>query len=369
MQQLNYYVLWKKDSYILGKYMNLYYKKIYSLLCQIKFPSESYSILDFWEYKSEEKIKKFLLHPNVSSIINFISWNQHSNDIYYYQRILEWFLAKFISQNYNYDFSVNSNKLNNNITLTPLAINPYSWNDSHPDHEDNILWSYWDFEVKDWISIINASLQILEVVDEGFHSEISLIIKEIVPLWTSETLNNSWSYKWCIGVLYVWLLTWVKDPEIFALESIIHEYSHTKLNLVMTFDGVIACDWKAQYYSAIRPDARPISWVFLWYHAFAPTLLIIIKAFISWFIKDKKSWEERIALYYFKLKFLQKTIKKHAHFSLIWKDINFELDYTVSEIDDLYSKIWVSKSTIMKVYVWQKNHFQEVNTKYNNLKY
>jgi len=45
----------------------------------------------------------------------------------------------------------------------------------------------------------------------------------------------------------------------------------------MQFDDIVLNDRQEIYYSAIRPDARHIHWVFLGYHAFAPTLWKHIK--------------------------------------------------------------------------------------------
>jgi HEXXH motif-containing protein len=47
-------------------------------------------------------------------------------------------------------------------------------------------------------------------------------------------------------------------PEIYNLEAIIHESSHNKINLIKQFDPIMLNDIEEKYYSAIRPDARPI---------------------------------------------------------------------------------------------------------------
>jgi HEXXH motif-containing protein len=47
----------------------------------------------------------------------------------------------------------------------------------------------------------------------------------------------------------------------------------------MQFDPLMTNNYEEKYYSAIRPDARHIHGVFLGYHAFAPTMYIVMKAY------------------------------------------------------------------------------------------
>ena len=132
-------------------------------------------------------------------------------------------------------------------------------------------------------------------------------------------MHNSASYKECIGHIYLCYTINSHMPEVNNLEAIIHESSHNKLNLLMQFDPITLNDYEEKYYSAIRPDARPISWVFLGYHAFAPTMYIIMKAYSAWHLWWDKKWLEKIVLYYLKTKFLQKVIKKYG-FPVISKE-------------------------------------------------
>lgn len=109
--------------------------------------------------------------------------------------------------------------------------------------------------------------------------EVTSVIKKIIPLGTAKETHNSASYKECIWHLYLWYEITSNEPEVLNMDAIIHEYSHNKLNLILHFDSVILNPYEEKYYSAIRPDARPISGVFLGYHAFAPVMYLIMKAY------------------------------------------------------------------------------------------
>ena len=158
-------------------------------------------------------------------------------------------------------------------------------------------------------------------------------------------------------------------PEINNLEAIIHESSHNKLNLILQFDPIVLNDKSLKYYSAIRPDARHIHWVFLGYHAFAPTMYVIMKAYKAWALWNDKSWLEKIVLYYMKTKFLQKVIKKYAKLTELWKEISEEIDYVITLMDDLLKELNPPKEIILIAKKAQMQHFAEVNKNYPYLEY
>lgn len=206
-------------------------------------------------------------------------------------------------------------------------------------------------------------------MDEWIYDELNQIITKIIPLWTAKWMHNSASYKECVGHLYMWYTIDAGTPEINNLEAIIHESSHNKLNLLLQFDPIVLNDKVEKYYSAIRPDARHIHWVFLGYHAFAPTMYIVMKAYRDWFLWNDKMWLEKIVLYYIKTKFLQKVIKKYAILTDLWKEISEEIDYVITKMDVLFKEINPSSEIIKRVKERQMQHFSEVNTNYPQLEY
>ena len=159
------------------------------------------------------------------------------------------------------------------------------------------------------------------------------------------------------------------NPEINNLEAIIHESSHNKLNLIMQFDPIILNTKEEKYYSAIRPDARHIHWVFIGYHAFAPTMYILMKAYKNWYFWKNEFWLEKIVLYHIKTKFLQKVIKKYAKLTQLWLEISEEIDYVISEMDNIVKLLNPSKDIINRARNRQIEHFKQVNIKYPYLEY
>lgn len=366
---LKYYVLWKKDSPLLKYHLEKYYILILIKLQEIK---------ELWILEEEIsnllKIdnRDFILNPDQSSLINLIYKElvekkpQFLWDISNYHNLLSEQINLFLSWDQD-KLSMNQWKkiLWTNIRLTNIDNNPYNILECHPEHIQN-WWVLWWWEKKDyeWLEVYERSFELLKKIDIWIYDELSQIIKKIIPLWTSFSLHNSASYKECIWHLYMWFTIDSWNPEINNLEAIIHESSHNKLNLIMQFEYILLNDYKELYYSAIRPDARPIYWVFLWYHAFAPTMYIIMKAYKNWFLWNDKSWFEKIILYYLKIKFLQKVIKKYAKFTKIWEEVSLEIDYVISKMDLLIKELKPSSAELLRAKENQQRHFEEVNKKY-----
>ena len=109
------------------------------------------------------------------------------------------------------------------------------------------------------MEVYTKTFRLLKKIDTGIYDELNFMIQRIVPLGTAENIHNSASYKECIGHIYLGYTMGVEHPEINILEAIIHESSHNKLNLLMHFDPLLNNPYEEKYYSAIRPDARPIS--------------------------------------------------------------------------------------------------------------
>ncbi len=372
MKELKYYVLWTKDSPLLKNYFQKYYQK---LLDDLKNLQEKWILKEEIEKLLKKDCKNFILNADISSLINWIviSLNENTSpeiEIIKLKEEIEIFLEEWIS----------SDKLSQNkwdkiywtqIRLTDTDNNPYNWRDAHPEHKQlwAVAWNWWEKSKQEWLEVYKKTFELLKKVDRWIYDELNQIITKIIPLGTAKSIHNSASYKECVGHLYLWYTIDSNTPEINNLEAVIHESSHNKLNLLMQFDPVILNSKEEKYYSAIRPDARHIHWVFLWYHAFAPTMYIIMKAYLSWALWDDKWWFEKIILFYIKTKFLQKVIKKYALFTDLGKEINEEIDYVVSEMDILFKEMNPSNEMIKTVRERQRIHFQEVNMNYPNLEY
>lgn len=379
MQNLKYYVLWKKNSPLLEKYMEKYYNLLLGKLEKLK---------DIWilEWLIEELLflnydnKTFILNADNSTIINYIyfekveSLDQYLWDYKKYENKLKDEISIFLSE------WIESKKIVmnmwkkipwTNIRLTNKDNNPYNTQEAHPEHLEKwaISGNWWEKSEQEWLGVYKKSFDLLKALDEGTYDELNQIITKIIPLWTAKWMHNSASYKECVGHLYMWYTLDTTTPEINNLEAIIHESSHNKLNLLLQFDPIVLNDKTEKYYSAIRPDARHIHWVFLWYHAFAPTMYIIMKAYRDWFLWNDKMWLEKIVLYYMKTKFLQKIIKKYAKLTNLWKEISEEIDFVISKMDILLKELNPSKDIIIKAKKRQIEHFNEVNMNYPNLEY
>ena len=377
MQNLKYYVLWTKNSPLLKKYLEKYYNKLISDLEEIISPS-------FWLkgkglgdglFKVIPKLlnienRNFILNADISSLIQSIILDNNIESIKKLEKEINIFLKEWINSE-----NLTQNKWQKiawtNIKLTDFDNNPYNRQEAHPEHikEWAISGNWWEKSEKEWLKVYEKSFNILKQLDEGIYDELNQIITKIIPLWTARWMHNSASYKECIGHLYMWYTIDSASPEINNLEAIIHESSHNKLNLILQFDPIMTNKIEYKYYSAIRPDARHLQGVFLGYHAFAPTMYVIMKAYNDWFLGEDKMWLDKIVLYYIKTKFLQKVIHKYANLTEIWKEISEEIDYVISKMDKLFKEINPNKEIILRAKENQKKHFEEVNRNYPQLEY
>jgi hypothetical protein len=323
-----------------------------------------------WDYKD------FIMHPDNSSIINLIYarrvlWRVDDVNLEAFENIfnqqisllLKWNLDELIMNKWQKIWWTN-------ICLTDILCNPYDWKDPHPDHKKTwgILW-YWKKSVTDWIELYDKTFELLRNVDEWVYDELNQIIKKIAPLWTAEGLHNSASYQEAIGDLYLGYTIDSHYPEINNLEAIIHESSHNKLNLILHFDKLILNDESENYYSPYRPDARHIHWIYLWVHAFVPTIYILMKAYIKWQIHDKWLWLEKIILYYIKNKISISVLKKHWKFTDLGNEILNEIIQVQNLTEPLFKELNVPDELLNEMKWYAKSHFHSVNINYPNLIY
>jgi len=378
MENLKYYVLWTKNSSLLKKYFEKYYNL---LLDRLEKLAKNWYLKNKIGLLLENKYKReFIMNADNSSVINYlylelVEWlPQFLWDIEKYKNIFKNEIEIFLKQWIN-SANLTMNKWQKiawtNIRLTSFDNSPYSKKEAHPEHikEWAISWNWWEKKQDDWLVIYKKSFDLLKDLDEWIYDELNQIITKIIPLWTARWKHNSASYKEAIGHLYMWYTINSSSPEINNLEAIIHESSHNKLNLLFQFDPIVLNTKEEIYYSAIRPDARHIHWVFLGYHAFAPTMYIIMKAYKDWHLWNDSMWFNKIVLYYIKTKFLQKVIKKYAKLTDLWKKISNEIDYVISLMDDLLKQLKPTKEQLLNARKIQEQHFQSVNKNYPYLKY
>jgi hypothetical protein len=259
---------------------------------------------------------------------------------------------------------------NTEIKLTYNLVNPYDWLDAHPDHAVTwgILW-FWERPLDEWLKVYEKSFTLLQQVDEWFYDELNFIISKIAPLGTARGLHNSASYKETIGTLYLWYTIDAPTPEINNLEAIIHESSHNKLNLLMQFDPIILNDSEEKYYSPYRPDARHIHGIFLWLHAFVPTIYILTKSYIEEKFRCDGMWREKILLYHMKNQICLNVIKKYAELTDLWIEVLDEIIEVLEMTKPLIKKMNYSSTEITFIKEEFKKHFDSVNENYPFLEY
>jgi HEXXH motif-containing protein len=256
------------------------------------------------------------------------------------------------------------------IKLTLADLNPYSWFESHPDHEKTggIL-GWWEKNQTQWWEVYSRTFELLKTIDRGIYDELNTMIDKIIPLGTSVNIHNSASYKECIGHLYMGYTLESDFPEINILEALIHESSHNKINLLMHFDPLILNDFSEKYYSPYRPDARHIHGCFLGLHAFVPTMYVCLKAYKNGLLWKNNHWLQKFVLYTLKNKICLRVIQKHAKLTHMWQEVVDEIQQVMEMTQLLMKQIWVSKQLLLQVNAQVKEHFYQVNQKYRELEY
>lgn len=367
MKEIKYYVLWTKDSWLITEYKQKFLDKLkQSLYTCVEKEILSKNHLEILMSKNAEW---FLLNPEISSHIlySLIFENDSKKEIL--QNQIDIFESEWINSE---KLIMNQGKYikGTNIRLSEIHNNNYAQFNSHPDHATTGGQLGWGIKDKsEWLDLYARSFDLLKKIDTGIYDELNQMITRVVPFGTAQDVHNSASYKECIGHIYLWYTINTDFPEIHILEAIIHESSHNKLNLLMHSDPILLNKREEKYYSAIRPDARPLMWVFLWYHAFAPTIYILMKAYTDWYLWVNDIWKEKLVLFYFKTRFLQKVIKKHAHFTDLGKEVSGEIDYVIELMTQQLGLLNIDSHTLKNAQNKAKEHFLEVNHKYPYLCY
>lgn len=371
--KLCYYVLGNKNNQMYYQYREKYLQLLQSQLQELL----QNNYIHFNNHDERESLfsQDFLLYPDV--------W---ANISYLYQYYCQWIIPSF----WNID-TVKTNFINlfqnflqkkgelwwkekyiegTNIYLLFQDLNPYNVLDTHPDHASNGGGLGWGkASQEEWLEIYKNTFDLLKKVDSGFFDEINFFIKKIVPFGTSQYTHNSCTYTECLWTLYLGLTLEAEIKELPILEAIIHESSHNKINHIRKFDSILNNDSQEVYYSAIRPDARPLMGVFIGYHAFAPTIYILLKAYQKWLLGKNELFFEKLILYYMKTKILQKVVKTYAHFTPLWQEISDEIDYVIWLMTHIVQELAPSKDLLLHLKSIQSHHFQEVIQKFPSLKF
>ncbi len=364
MQNLNYYVLWTKNSPLLKQYFEKYFQKLKIDLKYI-IPESVYVQLEW-----SKDLRDFILNPDISSIINHIKRSQNQDSLEKLVQNIDIYLEEGIT----------SEKLIQNrgcfiwdthIRLTDFDNNPYNQLQAHPDHIKNKAqsWNWWEKSTQEWLQVYEKTFSLLNKVDTWIYDELNQIITKIMPFGTSNGIHNSCSYKECVWHLYMWYTIDTEYPEINILEAIIHESSHNKLNLLIQFDPLILNDMQEKYYSPYRPDARHMKGCFLWLHAFVPTMYICLKAYGEGHLWDNRHFLEKFILYILKNKICFKVVRKHGNLTPLWMEILEEIEYVISLTDIYIRKMSLSKDIFERAQAKIKKHFSEVNHTYPGLEY
>lgn len=359
-----YMVLGYKENLVVEKYREKQYVTLVSLL------RENIDEKDFNTFQkiSEEKKRKFLFHPDQSSILKCLHFIEDPK-IHIEKLGIE--LKKLL--NGEEDLVMNSWTLieGTNIRLTIEDNNPLNAFDAHPDSDDGSGWKLgWGTQSpEEWKNVYDNTFALLKKIDEGFFNELNGLLQKIVAFGTAKHIHYSASYKECVGTLYMWYTLDTDIPELHVLEWLVHESTHNKLNLIMQYEDITLNDFKENFYSPYRPDARHVYGVFLGIHALTPTVHVLLQWEKKGLVTDTR-WLEKIVLYHMKNKIGIATMKKFGMLSPMGKQVFQDIMDVAQASDPLIKDIIVKyKLPVQEIQKRAKEHFMKVNKEYPNLQY
>lgn len=152
--------------------------------------------------------------------------------------------------------------------VTRLALtdgNPIASHEAHPEKSGNAL-DLGGRTVEEWTAALGRAIATACAHLPGLRDEMALLLHEIVPVGWHAERHLSASYREAIGTIY---LTLHPDPIVMA-EAVVHEFQHTKLNLLAYFDPLLENAFHPLFKSPVRPDPRPLWGILLAAHAFLP---------------------------------------------------------------------------------------------------
>jgi hypothetical protein len=141
--------------------------------------------------------------------------------------------------------------------------NPLAMREAHPNKSGNAI-DLGGKEVEAWTASLKGALGLSKEFVPELRSEMDLCIELVVPVGFDAEKHLSASYAEVPGTVY---LSLHPDPMTMA-EALVHEFSHTKLNLLSEHDAVLENAFEPLFPSPVRPDPRPLWGVLLAVHAF-----------------------------------------------------------------------------------------------------
>jgi len=156
-------------------------------------------------------------------------------------------------------------EIRDGISLCLGDVNPLALNEAHPDQEGNRL-NLGEASTEQWVSSLSDALELIDMVLPELYAEMKMVLRWVVPVGVDSRQHVSASYQEVVGTIYLSL-----HPNVITMaEALIHEFSHTKLNILGTFDAMFANAFSPHFPSPYRPDARPLHGILLGVHAFLP---------------------------------------------------------------------------------------------------
>lgn len=308
----------------------------------------------------------FLLHPDISSLLQDISITHSETSLTLLRNELEYFFEAKTEKSSLFAWEKIADT---EIHLTCQDNNPINTIVAHPDHDSSWMIGWWERSEQEWLEVYNTTFELLKKVDIWFYHEINYLVKKIIPMKTSTGVHNSCSYKECIGSLYLWYMIDAEKPELNILEALIHESSHNKLNIIMQAESLHNNDFSLKYYSPYRPDARHIQGVLLWVHAIVPTVYVFLNAIEKWYI-DNLYWKQKILTFHIKNKLGVKVIEKYANLTPIWISILQDIKEVISLSDKKISKLALVKQVNMSEIVNRvESHFSQVKNDFPHVRF
>jgi HEXXH motif-containing protein len=158
------------------------------------------------------------------------------------------------------------------IRLALFDNNPICMNEAHPEKSGNAL-DLGGHTVEAWAASLREALSLVAEFAPELRAEMDQGVELVVPVGFRADTHVSASYAEVPGTLY---LSLHPDPVTMAI-ALLHEFSHTKLNLLSEHDPILENAHEPLFPSPIRPDRRPLWGVLLALHAFLPVELFLAR--------------------------------------------------------------------------------------------